>query len=73
MGLYNSIIGPKRTYRPFIGISASIKAADATLGDATKPVTRDDLTRLRDELASLAAKVETRLAALQAETTETHE
>ncbi len=64
-------IGRPRTYRPFIGISASIKAADATLGDATKPVTRDDLTHLRDELAALAAKVETRLAALSAEESET--
>ncbi len=54
------------TYRPFLGISASIKAANATLGDPTKPVTLDDLTHLRDELAALAAKVETRLAALPA-------
>jgi hypothetical protein len=32
-----------RTYRHFLGISASIKAADATLGDPRKPVTREAL------------------------------
>jgi hypothetical protein len=59
--------GRLRTYRPFLGISASIKAADATLSDQTKPVTKDDLTTLLDELRALAVKVETRLQALPPE------
>ena len=61
--------GRPRTYRPFLGISASIKAADATLSDQTKPVTKDDLTKLLDELRALAVKVETRLQALPSEET----
>jgi len=61
--------GRPRTTRPFLGISASIKAADATLSDQTKPVTKDDLTALLDALRALAAKVETRLQALPPEET----
>ena len=55
--------GRPKQYRPFQGIYLSIKNAGATVGDASAPVTRADLTKLLEELKALAAQVETRLQA----------
>ena len=55
--------GRPRAYRPFQGIYLSIKNAGATVGDASAPVTKADLTKLLEELKALAAQVETRLQA----------